>query len=127
MPAVIVEIHVPLLPTPDLPDGAYAFPWIGDVEDFLADLEDEGVVEVHDEGEEHGDAYVFLLTLAGDGDGTGVGAGVEELLAAASRVAAREGVPAGAFAVVSDDGAEEFGLGRRIALPLPEGHEEEKR
>nr|WP_237527614.1 hypothetical protein [Streptomyces sp. SID2119] len=96
-----------MLPTPDLPDDSY--PWIDQVEDFLVDLEDEGGIEVHDEGEEHGDAYVFFVTGAAD----------EELLAVASRVATLPGVPAGAFAVVSDAEAEEFGRGRRVALPLP--------
>lgn len=109
MPTMVVEIHVPLLPTPHLPDGAYPFPWIETVEDFLAGLEDQGDVEVFDDGEEHGDAYVFFIT----------GAGEVRLLAVASRVATLPGVPAGAFAVVSDDGAEEFGLGRRVTLPLP--------
>ncbi|MEU6064692.1 MULTISPECIES: hypothetical protein [Streptomyces] len=46
MPTVMVEIHVPLSPTPNLPDGAYPYPWIQAVEDFLADLEDQGEVEV---------------------------------------------------------------------------------
>ncbi|MEU9448849.1 hypothetical protein [Streptomyces sp. NPDC048277] len=50
MPTLVVEIHVPLLPTPGLPEGSYPFPWI---------------------------------------------------------------------AFVSDDEAEEFGLGRRVPLPLP--------
>ncbi|XMN09256.1 hypothetical protein ACK8N7_26085 [Streptomyces griseobrunneus] len=109
MTAIIVEIHVPLRVAPDLPAGAYPFPWIDQVEDFLADLEDEDAVAVF-EGEEDGDAYVFLVT----------GAACEELLAVAARVAALPGVPAGAFAVVSDDEAEEFGRGRRVALPLTE-------
>ncbi|MEW5536831.1 hypothetical protein [Streptomyces cyaneofuscatus] len=109
MTATLVEIHVPLPPTPDPPDGSFPHAWIDQVEDFLVDLEDEGGVEVHDEGEEYGDAYVFFVT----------GAAEEELLAVASRVATLPGVPAGAFAVVSDDEAEEFGQGRRVALPLP--------
>ncbi|MEU6526481.1 hypothetical protein ABZ892_27535 [Streptomyces sp. NPDC046924] len=109
MPTMVVEIHVPLLPTPDLPEDAYPFPWIEEVEDFLCNLEDRSDVEVFDDGEQHEDAYVFFLT----------GAGEQELLAAASRVATLPGVPAGAFAVVSDDEAEEFGLGRRIALASP--------
>ncbi|MFF4309687.1 hypothetical protein [Streptomyces sp. NPDC001507] len=103
MPTVVVEIHVPLLPTPGLPDGSYPFPWIEEVEDFLGD------VEVFDEGEEDGDVYVFFVSRAGEGD----------LLAVASRVATLPGVPAGAVAVISNDEAEEFGLGRRVALPLP--------
>ncbi|EDY56543.1 aspartyl/glutamyl-tRNA amidotransferase subunit B [Streptomyces sviceus ATCC 29083] len=99
---------MPLLPTPDLPDGSYPFPWIEDVEDFLSGLEDQGDVEVFDEGEEDGDLYVFFVT----------GAGERDLLAVASRVATLPGVPAGAVAVLSNDEAEEFGLGRRVVLPL---------
>ncbi|WP_245641172.1 hypothetical protein [Streptomyces megasporus] len=106
---MVVETHVPLQPTPDLADGAYPFPWIEEVEDFLSDLEDQGDVEVFDEGEEDGGVYVFFVTGAGEGD----------LLAVASRVAALPGVPAGTVAFVSTDEAEEFGLGRRVALPLP--------
>ncbi|MGW8948814.1 hypothetical protein [Streptomyces sp. NPDC055709] len=34
MPTMVVEIHVPLLPTPDLPDGTYSFPWIEEAEEF---------------------------------------------------------------------------------------------
>ncbi|WOX26497.1 hypothetical protein [Streptomyces solicathayae] len=106
---MVVEIHVPMLPTPALPDGSYPFPWIEEVEDFLSGLEDQGGVEVFDEAEEDGDAYVFFLTGAGEGD----------LLAAASRVATLPGVPAGTVAVLSNDEAEQFGLGRRVPLPLP--------
>ncbi|MFD7231179.1 hypothetical protein [Streptomyces sp. NPDC059881] len=106
---MVVEIHVPLLPTPDLPDGSYSFPWIEEVEDFLSDLEDQGDVDVFDDGEEDGDVYVFFVT----------GADEEDLLAIASRVATLPGVPAGVFAVVSNDKAEEIGLGPRVTLPLP--------
>lgn len=89
---MVVEIHVPLLPTPGLPNGSYPFPWIEEIEDFLSDLEDQGDVEVFDEGEEDEDVYVFFVTGAGEGD----------LLAVASRVATLPGVPAGAVAVVSN-------------------------
>ncbi|WP_246204328.1 hypothetical protein [Streptomyces tailanensis] len=85
MPMMVVEIHVPLLPTPNLPDGAYPFPWIEEVEGFLADLEDQGEVEVFDDGEDHGDAYVFFVTRAGEA----------HLLAVASRVATLPGVRQG--------------------------------
>ncbi|MGW7360829.1 hypothetical protein ACWGI0_30450 [Streptomyces sp. NPDC054802] len=105
---MVVEVHVPLPPMPGLPDGSHPFPWIEEVEDLLSDLEDQGEVEVFDDGEEAEDVYVFFLT----------GASEEALLAAASRVATLPGVPAGAFAVVSDDEAEEFGQGRRVILPL---------
>ncbi|MCX5054666.1 MULTISPECIES: hypothetical protein [unclassified Streptomyces] len=106
---MVVEIHVPLLPTPDLPDGSYPFPWIEEIEDFLSDLEDQGDVEVFDEGEEDGDVYVFFVT----------GTDERDLLAVASRVATLPGVPTRTIAVVGSDEAEEFGRGRRVALPLP--------
>ncbi len=109
MSTMVVEIHVPLLVTPGLPHDPYLFPWIEEVEDFLADLEDKGGVEVFDDGEEDGEVYVFFVT----------GAAEQDLLAVASRVAALPRVPSGVFAVVSNDEAEEFGMGRRVALPLP--------
>ncbi|MEV4491362.1 hypothetical protein AB0K04_14740 [Micromonospora coxensis] len=111
MPNTVVEIHVPLVATPGLTEDEYAFPWIEDVEDFLADLDEQGDVHEYDDGEEYGHAYVFFLT----------GTREEALLAVASRVATLDRVPAGAFAVVTDDEAEEFGVGRRVDLPLPAG------
>lgn len=68
-----------------------------------------GYVEVFDEGEEDRDVYVFSTTGASQGN----------LLAVASRAATLPGVPAGTLAVVSTDEAEEFDLGRRVALPRP--------
>ncbi|MFF1546961.1 hypothetical protein [Streptomyces sp. NPDC058291] len=106
---LVVEIHVPLSPAPDLPEGAYPYPWIEDVEDFLAELEESGRAEVFDEGVEHGDRYVFFLT----------GAPEQTLLAQAARAAALPGVPAGGFAVVSDDPGDGVGRGRRAELPPP--------
>lgn len=106
--ATIVEIHVPLAPTPNVPTGGDPFPWIDQIEDFLVELEDGDSVEVQDDGEEYGDVYVFFIG----------GASEAGLLAAASRVAALDGVPAGVYAMVSDDGATELGLGRRVDLPL---------
>jgi hypothetical protein len=106
--ADIVEIHIPLVPAEGLAPGSYPFPWIEQVEDFLSELEDEGTAEVYDDGEEHGDVYVFFIT----------GADEAALLAAASRVATLSGVPAGAFAMVTDDEAPEFGMGRRVDLPV---------
>ncbi|MFF0470577.1 hypothetical protein ACFYPX_24465 [Micromonospora zamorensis] len=107
MPKVVVEIHVPLRPAPGLADDEYPFPWIDDVEDFLADLDEQDGVEEYDDGEEDGDVYVFFIT----------GADESGLLRVASQVAALGRVPAGAFAIVTDDEAEEFGMGRRVALP----------
>jgi hypothetical protein len=40
--ALLVEIHVPVTPTPDLPPGTYPLPWIEQVEDFLVELEEDG-------------------------------------------------------------------------------------
>ncbi|MEU6256974.1 hypothetical protein [Streptomyces sp. NPDC047043] len=110
MPTIVVEIHVPLSPAPHLPDDAYPYPWIEEIEDFLSDLEGQGDIEVFDDAEQDEDAYLFFVT----------GAGEDDLLAVASRLATLPGVPAGTFAVVSDGEAEEFGQGRRVALPLPE-------
>jgi hypothetical protein len=106
--AEVVEIHVPLTPAVGLAPGEYPLPWIDRIEDFLIDLEDEGAVEVYDDGETFGDFYVFFIT-GGDEDA---------LLAAASRVATLDGVPDGAFAMVTTDDAPEFGMGRRVGLPV---------
>ncbi|MFI9565236.1 hypothetical protein [Streptomyces rishiriensis] len=118
---LVIEIHVPLSPAPDLPDDAYPYPWIEEIEDFLAGLEETGEAEIFDEGVEHGGYYVFFVT----------GAPEPALLEAAARAAALPGVPAGAFAVVSDDpeapedpeapGAPGTGAGRgrRADLPPP--------
>ncbi len=35
----IVEIHVPLTPTPGLGEDDYPYPWIDDIEDYLAQLD----------------------------------------------------------------------------------------
>ncbi|MBT2438654.1 hypothetical protein J7E93_00625 [Streptomyces sp. ISL-36] len=109
MPTMVVEIHVPLSSAPNLPEGAYPYPWIEEVEDLLAGLEEQGDVEVFDDGEEEAEAYIFFIT----------GASEEDLLALASRVATLPGVPTGSFAVVSSDEADEFGQGRQVTLPLP--------
>lgn len=106
MPDTVVEIHVPLVSPPGLPDGAYPFPWIRVVDGFLADLEKQGTIEVFDEGDEFGRVYAFFIT----------GAEPSRLLAVAAEVAALPTVPAGTFAVVTDDEAEEIGRGRRVKL-----------
>ncbi|WP_433833057.1 hypothetical protein ACQP2E_17815 [Actinoplanes sp. CA-015351] len=104
MAEIMVEIHVPLTPAP----GGPQFRWIDTIEDFLIELEDEGAAESYDDGEEFGDHYVFFIN----------GGTEQALLAAASRVATLDGVPAGAFAVVTDDEADEMGAGRRVSLPV---------
>jgi hypothetical protein len=97
--AVLVEIHIPLTAEGE---------WIDDIGDFMIDLEEELGIEEHDDGEEFGDVYIFFIA----------GASERTLLAAASRVATREGVPAGAFAMVTDTNAPYFGMGRRVNLPV---------
>jgi len=96
--AVMVEIHIPMTADAE---------WIDDVGDFMIDLEEELGIEEHDDGEEFGGVYIFFI--AGSSERT--------LLAAASRVATRDGVPAGAFAMVTDTAAARFGMGRRVNLP----------
>ncbi|MDX3661759.1 hypothetical protein PV646_31025 [Streptomyces sp. ID05-26A] len=108
MAVLIIEIHVPFPLEPVVAEGEYPFPWIDVIEDFLGELEEQGEIEVFDDGEEHEDAYIFFVT----------GADERDLLAAASRTAKLEGVPAGVFAVISDDEAGEWGVGRRVDLPL---------
>ncbi|SCF25277.1 hypothetical protein [Micromonospora mirobrigensis] len=107
MPKKVVEIHVPLTAAAG-PTDAYPFPWIDDVQDFLEYLDEQGDVHEYDDGEEDGDVYIFFIT----------GGSESALLRVASQVATLDRVPAGAFAIVTDDQAEEFGMGRRVALPL---------
>jgi hypothetical protein len=97
--AVMVEIHFPVTAEDE---------WIDDVGDYLIDLEEEYGLEEYEDGEEVGDDYVFFIA----------GASERTLLAAASRVATRQGVPAGAYAMVTDTAAPEVGLGRRVKLPV---------
>ncbi|WP_327591373.1 hypothetical protein OHA25_60590 (plasmid) [Nonomuraea sp. NBC_00507] len=108
MASTVVEIHVPLQEPPGLPENAYPFPWIDEIDEFLFEMEQQGQTKVFDDSEEFGEVYVFFIT----------GADEEALLAIASRVADLDGVPKGVFAMVTDDQAGEFGLGRRVDLPL---------
>src|SRR5690349_9610011 len=103
MAEVHVELHVPLTPPPDLPDGAHSYPWIDAVEGHLAEAEVED-----DGGEEVGDYYVF--DVFGEDEG--------ELLDVVSRASQIAGVPSGAFAVVRDEDSESVGEGRRVEVPL---------
>jgi hypothetical protein len=89
---------------PDSPD--YEFRWIDEVEEYLAEREETGTFEVYDDGEELGDAYLFFIA----------GASEETLLTVAADVAALPSVPQGVFAIVTDDEAEEMGVGRRVPL-----------
>jgi hypothetical protein len=108
MAELIVEIHVPLAGAEGAPPtgGDCPIPWVDDVEEHLYDEEEQGALEVYDDGEEADGAYVFCIT--GDSE--------QELLAAAARVARLPGVPRGAYAIVTDDEVEELGVGRREEL-----------
>ena len=107
MSELVIELHIPLLPAPGLAGGGYEFPWIEDTQEsvMILDLDDDGASEF-DDGEESDDHYVFFLT--GDDE--------DLVLAAAKRLALAPGVPGGAFLMVTDSDAEEFGLGRRVEL-----------
>lgn len=106
--ALLVEIHIPVPSDEQMEAGEQEHPivWIEKVEDFLAMLHGEEL-EVFDDGEQDGDVYIFFIAAADE----------RTLLRAASRVAVLDGVPVGAFAMVTDDAAEEFGMGRRVDLP----------
>ncbi len=95
----MVEIHFPVTAEDE---------WVDDVGDFLIDLEEELGFEEYEDGEEFGDDYIFFLA----------GASERTLLKAASRVATREGVPPGAYAMVTDTAAPKIGMGRRVSLPV---------
>ncbi len=107
-PELVVEIHVPLQPAADVGQGEYPFPWIDDIGDYLGERTDDGDVEVYDDGEELDAEYVFFLC----------GGSEEGLLGVAAEVAGLPFVPPGAYALVTDSGAD-LGSGRRIELPVP--------
>jgi hypothetical protein len=104
----IVEIHVPLTPSPDVAPGEYPFPWIDDIEETLEVGAGDGRYDVYDDGEELGDEYVFFIT----GEDEAV------LLSVAAAVATLPGVPEGAFAVVTDEDQQDLGTGRRVDLSI---------
>ena len=105
---LVVEIHLPTRGDGGVLPGerGYAFAWIDEVEEFLEDESSDGSFEIYDVGEDFVETYVFFIS----------GASEELLLSVAARVASLPGIPSGAFAVVTDDQAEEFGAGRRIPL-----------
>jgi hypothetical protein len=119
MAQLIVEIHIPLVETrvrllDDLesevasePGLEVEFSWIAAVEEYLAKREESGEFEVYDDGEELGGDYLFFLT----------GADEQTLLSIAADVARLRGIPPGAYAIVTDDEADEPGVGRHEPLP----------
>ena len=106
MAKLVVELHVPLVATPGLSANEYQYPWIMQVEDAVAALDEatDGATD-YDDGEEVGEDYLFFLT--GDDEA--------KVLAAAKRVASASYVPAGAFLIVNDSEGD-MGEGRRVEL-----------
>ena len=102
--AVVVEIHVPLTPLIGLPEGEDPFPWIDEIMDYITEVDERGEAALYDDGGEFGEVYVFLINAASEA----------QLLNVAARIADLPGVPAGVFAMVTDDEAEELGQGTRI-------------
>ncbi len=106
MTQTIVELHVPLVPGSDVSGGEDDFPWIEAIEEHIAELEDAGIVELYDDGEEWRGENLFFLT----------GRSEAQLLAAAAEILARPGVPAGGYVTVNTPEGD-MGEGRRVALP----------
>lgn len=100
---LVVEIHVPLAPSPGALEGEYAFTWIDEVDELLADLD---AAEVSDDAEEWEGEYLFFVA----------GATEDDLLTVAHRVAEHPQVPPGVYAVVTDSEADAYGVGRRVEL-----------
>lgn len=100
---LVVEIHVPLTPDHNAPEGENPFPWIDDVSTLVSEIEEAGDAFIVEEGDEFDGAYVIVIT----------GADESTLLTIANRVANLPGVPTGVFAMITDDEADELGQGRR--------------
>jgi hypothetical protein len=107
MDMTIVEIHIPLVATPGLSPSEHQYPWIDHVDSFVQELDPDTGAEYYDDGEEFGDDYVFFIT----------GQDEQELLHVARRAATLPGVPAGGYAIVTDDQSD-MGQGRRVELPV---------
>jgi len=104
--SLIVEVHVPLTTERHAIEDDEVFAWIDEVIEFVLHLEDDGSLEMWDGGEEWEAHFVFTLGDAPQAD----------LLEAALSIAALPGVPTGVFAIVSDSGAQRYGLGSRVAI-----------
>ena len=100
---LVVEIHIPLTPDHNVTEGENPFPWIEDVSELVAEIEESGDAFIVEEGDEFDGHYVIVIT----------GGDESSLLTVANRVANRPGVPTGVFAMVTDDDADELGQGRR--------------
>ncbi len=109
MSRLVVEIHVPLVARDCAVSPGERFPWIEQIQTHLFSIEELGVLEVHDDGKEVGDHYLFFIT----------GAPMRVLLRVASGVAAMDGVPSGVFAVVTNSDSAGLGVGTQVPLPPP--------
>ena len=109
MPELVVEVHVPLTKSVELDEGDYAFPWIDEVSEFVASLDEtmkyDGAIQ-HDDPEEWEGHYVFFLS----------GATEDSLIRAANDIGQLSGVPVGTFAMVTDSDAATYGEGTRVEL-----------
>ena len=103
---LVVEIHLPLTPDTSVAESEDPFPWIEDVSEAVAEIEESGDAFIVDEGDEFDGCYVVVIT----------GADESILLSIAGRLATLPGAPTGVFAMVTDDEADELGLGRRVDI-----------
>jgi hypothetical protein len=105
-PQLVVELHVPLTPTPGLGEDEYPFPWIDEIMDEVLALDEAGDAWMFDDGEEDKGEYVFFIAANTEDAG----------FAVAARLAAMPGLPTGIYATVSSSDVQEFGFGRRVDL-----------
>lgn len=103
---LVVEIHVPLTPALNQPEGEYPFSWIDGINAAIVKHEANGELEMFDDSAEWNDDYIFLVA----------GAPESRLLAAARHIAELPGVPLGVHAIVTDSNASGFGVGTRIDI-----------
>ncbi len=109
MGELVVEVHVPLTKSTEVVEGDYAFPWIDDVSEFVASLDETPKYDgatMHDDPEEWEGHYVFFLS----------GAPEVALIRAANDIGQLSGVPVGTFAMVTDSDASTYGEGIRVEL-----------
>jgi hypothetical protein len=109
MSELVVEVHVPLTRSVELDEGDYAFPWIDDVSEFVASLDEmpryDGAT-MHDDPEEWEGHYLFFVA----------GAPEVALLRVANDISQLPGVPVGTFAMVTYSDAATYGEGTRVEL-----------
>ena len=106
---LVVEVHVPLTKSAELEEGEYAFPWIDDISEFVASLDETPKYDgatMHDDPEEWEGHYLFFVS----------GASEDALLRAANDISQMSGVPVGTFAMVTDSVASTYGEGTRVEL-----------